>query len=255
MAPRFALLALLAFVGDSLARDVPQNVRDLYNSIKSQGVCSNVLQGGFYALEDGTNDFTYCGDRLDSHGIIYQQGTGGALSDMDIDCDGVQGSPADDGRCGNSGDTQSVTSFADTVRGYSKGIEDLDANIHPYVVFGNVGSNPGYTNFNPQDHGIEPLSLIAVVCGDKLIYGIWGDENGDDGPKAVIGESSISLATACFGKGITGNNGHEETDVLYIAFKGQNAVPGPNGAKWDAASFEEFESSLESLGDSLVSQL
>ncbi|KAI1127166.1 chitosanase [Nemania abortiva] len=255
MAPRSVLLALSALAGASLARDVPQNVRDLYNSIKAQGECSNVLQGGFYALEDGSNDFTYCGDRLASHGIIYQQGTGGALSDMDIDCDGVQGSPADDGRCGNSGDTQSITSFADTVSGYGQGVDDLDANIHPYVVFGNVGSKPGYANFDPRDYGIKPLSVMAVVCGEKLIYGIWGDENGDDGPHAMIGEASISLATACFGTGITGDNGHEETDVLYIAFPGERAVPGANGAKWDAANFAEFEASIECLGNSLVSQL
>jgi hypothetical protein len=88
-----------------------------------------------------TTDFTYCGDRLTSHGILYQQGTGGALSDMDIDCDGTQGSAADDG----------------------------DANIHPYVVFGNVGSHPGYANFDPRDYGVEPLSVMAVVCGDKLV--------------------------------------------------------------------------------------
>ncbi|KAI3335184.1 chitosanase [Ustulina deusta] len=256
MAPRSALLALSILAGASLARDVPQNVRALYNSIKSQGECSNVLQGGFYALEDGSNDFTYCGDRLASHGIIYQQGTGGALADMDVDCDGVQGSPADDGRCGNSGDTQSVTSFADTVRGYGRpGVDDLDANIHPYVVFGNVGAKPGYVNFDPAAHGVRPLSVVAVVCGDQLIYGIWGDENGDDGDKAVIGEASISLATACFGQGITGNNGHEETDVLYIAFQGSDAVPGADGAKWDAADFDEFEASIQSLGDKLVSRL
>lgn len=88
---------------------------------------------------------------------------------MDVDCDGVQGSAADDGRCGNSGDTQSVTSFADTVRGYGKGVKDLDANVHPYVVFGNVGSHAGYTNFNPRSYGVEPLSVMAVVCGDKLV--------------------------------------------------------------------------------------
>lgn len=88
---------------------------------------------------------------------------------MDIDCDGTQGSAADDGRCGNSGDTQSITSFADTVKGYGKGINDLDANIHPYVVFGNVGSKQGYTSFDPQKYGIEPLSVMAVVCGDKLV--------------------------------------------------------------------------------------
>lgn len=55
MAPRSALLALSIFAGASLARTVPQNVRNLYNSIKAQGQCTNVLQGGFYALEDGSN--------------------------------------------------------------------------------------------------------------------------------------------------------------------------------------------------------
>jgi hypothetical protein len=84
------------------------------------------------------------------------------------------------------------------------------------------------------------------------IYGIWGDENGDDGDKAVIGESSISLATACFGLEINGDNGHEETDVLYIAFSGSQAVPGAGGARWDAANFADFEASISSLGDQLV---
>lgn len=74
---------------------------------------------------------------------------------MDIDCDGTQGGPADDGRCGNSDDTQSITSFADTVREYGKGVQDLDAKIHPYVVFGNVGDEPGFTSFDPQEYGIE----------------------------------------------------------------------------------------------------
>jgi hypothetical protein len=88
---------------------------------------------------------------------------------MDIDCDGAQGGPADDGRCGNSQDTQSITSFADTVKAYNKGIQDLNANVHPYVVFGNSGTKSGYKNFNPQNYGVQPLSLMAVVCGNKLV--------------------------------------------------------------------------------------
>jgi hypothetical protein len=71
----------------------------------------------------------------------------------------------------------------------------------------------------------------------------------------MVGEASISLATACFGKSITGNNGHEDTNVLYIAFPGSRAVPGAKGAKWNAASFAEFEASIECLGNSLVSKL
>lgn len=88
---------------------------------------------------------------------------------MDVDCDGIQDGPADDGRCGSSGDTQSVTSFQGTVEGYGTGQRDLDAFIHPYVVFGNTGKRSGYVNFNPRDYGIEPLSVMAVVCNNKLV--------------------------------------------------------------------------------------
>jgi len=88
---------------------------------------------------------------------------------MDIDCDGAQGGSGDDGRCGSSLDTQSVTSFQWILQGYGKGIRDLNANVHPYVVFGNVGSKKGWRTFEPQQYGIQPLSLMAVVCGDKLV--------------------------------------------------------------------------------------
>jgi hypothetical protein len=78
---------------------------------------------------------------------------------VDIDCDGTQHSPADDGRCKSSSDTQSITAFQDIVQGYKKGIKDLDANIHPYVVFGNTGSKKGFKNFNPKKYDIKPLSV------------------------------------------------------------------------------------------------
>ena len=68
----------------------------------------------------------------------------------------------------------------------------------------------------------------------------------------MVGEASISLATACFGTGINGNSGHDENDVLYIAFQGTKAVPGANGATWNAKSYSTFENSIKSLGDSLV---
>lgn len=84
------------------------------------------------------------------------------------------------------------------------------------------------------------------------MYGVWGDTNGDDGSKPVLGEASIALATACFGKGMTGGNGHDATDVLYLAFVGDDAVPGADGAAWDAASYDEFEASIAALGDRLV---
>lgn len=47
-----------------------------------------------------------------------------------------------------------------------------------------------------------------------------------------MGEASISLAQHCFGNGVDENHAHDARDVLYIAFKGDAAVPGANGADW-----------------------
>ncbi|SPO04387.1 related to chitosanase precursor [Cephalotrichum gorgonifer] len=250
-----SLLATLFLVTSALARDVPDNVRELYDNIKKQGKCKNKLATGFWSTDEGSNTFSYCGDRLDSSNIVYIQGTGGALTNMDIDCDGAQGGPADDGRCASSRDTQSITSFQSTVEGYGYGISDLDANVHPYVVFGNTGSKSGWKTFDPESVGIEPLSIIAVVCGDKLIYGIWGDTNGDDGDYPLVGESAISVATACYGSQVSGDSGHDEDDVLYIAFPGSDAVPGAKGANWSATTYEAFAKSIEGQGDKLIERI
>ncbi|ETS80470.1 hypothetical protein PFICI_07999 [Pestalotiopsis fici W106-1] len=252
---KLALLISSLLAWTTLARDVPSNVKSLYDEIKSTGKCSDSLASGFYSTSDGANSWTYCGDHLDMDGIIYIQGTNGQFTNMDIDCDGKQHGPGNDGRCGYSADTQSQTSFQEIVAGYERGINDLNPYVHPYVVFGNVGTKSGYTNFDPQSHGIEPLSLMAVVCSDKLIYGIWGDENGDDGDLALVGEASISLATACFGDDMNGNSGHDDNDVLFIAFTGSDAVPGADGADWAAQSYDDFAQSIEALGDKLVERI
>lgn len=98
---------------------------------------------------------------------MFLQGTGGALVNMDIDCDGALGEG--DGSCDSSGDTQGQTSFKDIVGGYDQGIEDLNAYVHSYVVLGNEGKKHGYIEFDPRSVGVEPLSIVAVVCGDKLV--------------------------------------------------------------------------------------
>ena len=85
------------------------------------------------------------------------------FANMDIDCDGIQ--KGGDGRCGSSTDTQSQTAFEGQIPGNV--IKDLNANIHPYVVFGNYGDYS--PTFDPEAHGIKPLSVMAVVCGDKLV--------------------------------------------------------------------------------------
>lgn len=98
---------------------------------------------------------------------MYLQGKNGQLVNMDIDCDGALGTG--DGSCDSSTDTQGQTTFGDTVKGYNKGIKDLNAYIHSFVVLGNDGSKSGYITFKPESYGVEPLSLVAVVCGDKMV--------------------------------------------------------------------------------------
>lgn len=87
------------------------------------------------------------------------------------------------------------------------------------------------------------------------IFGIWGDTNGDDGDHPMIGEAAISTATACFGDSMTGDSGHDGDDVLYIAFNGTDAVPGSSGADWAAGSYEDFESSITTLGNKLLQRI
>ncbi|RBA18793.1 chitosanase [Fusarium proliferatum] len=215
------------------AYQLPQNLESIYDSHKA-GSCSNRLSDRF---PEGAR---YCGD---ISGAIYLKGSNGNYDNMDIDCDGANNHA---GACSNDPSGQGETAFKDTVKNY--GIPDLDANVHPYVVFGNDGASP---SFDPQQHGIKPLSVMAVVCNGEH-YGIWGDTNGG----TSTGEASISLAELCFpNQGLNGDNGHGEKDVLYIAFKGDEAVPGKNGADWKAASRADFSKSIRTLGDKLVAKL
>lgn len=83
-------------------------------------------------------------------------------------------------------------------------------------------------------------------------YGVWGDTNGG----TDVGEASVSLANACFpDEHLSGDNGHEKHDVLYVAFVGKQAKPGGKGANWKASSFNGFETSLAHIGDTLVSKI
>lgn len=240
----FSLMAALAPA--AMALEIPANLRTFYNqSISSPCPEENILEGGFYDQTDGPQTFGYCERGLAGTGF-YLSGENGFVN-MDIDCDGIN-TPGD-GRCGGSDDTQYQTRWKEEVQAY--GIEDLNTYVHPYVVLGNEGDYS--PTFDPQEYNIKPLSLVAVVCGEKLVYGIWGDTNGDDGPP-LIGEASLALATECFGTEMDADNGYSGEDVLYIAFAGDEAVPGDSAA-WDAETYEEFEESIAELGDKLIAQL
>ena len=184
---------------------------------------------------------------------------------MDVDCDGANRHA---GKCSNDHSGQGETRWKDEVQ--KLGIDDLDANIHPYVVFGNENDDGDDPKFDPREHGMEPLSVMAVVCNGKLVcaassvrstsmcltlppqfYGIWGDTNGH----TATGEASLSMAELCFPEeDPSGDSGHEENDVLYIGFTGKEAVPGKT-ADWKADNTESFEESIKELGDKLVAGL
>lgn len=113
-------------------------------------------------------DMSYCGDHKNDLGVVYLQGPN-KFSNLDVDCDGAQGGPQDDGRCDASTDTQDTTSIKWILDQYDVGISDLNPHEHSYVVFGNSGTKPGWKTFNPRDAGVEPASLMAVVCGDQMV--------------------------------------------------------------------------------------
>lgn len=115
------------------------------------GGCGNSLAGPF------AGGASYCADIPNA---IFLKGNG-EYDNMDTDCDGADNTAGD---CGNDQTGQSQTSFQDLAQSY--GISDLNANIHSYVVFGNEGSRP---SFNPQAHGIKPLSVMAVVCDNQVV--------------------------------------------------------------------------------------
>jgi len=58
------------------------------------------------------------------------------------------------------------------------------------------------------------------------VYGIWGDMNGDDGDESVVGEASISLATACFGNGVNGNAATTSTMCFTLHLPGPKPCRG-----------------------------
>lgn len=71
----------------------------------------------------------------------------------------------------------------------------------------------------------------------------------------MVGEASIALATACYGTSVNGNNGHDETDVLYIAFPGSIADTVHKKANWAAQNYNDFEASILDTGNTLIKKL
>jgi hypothetical protein len=51
-----------------------------------------------------------------------------------------------------------------------KASKNLNAYVHPYVVFENLGEKRGYTVFDPAKCGIEPLSLMTVCLWRSMVF-------------------------------------------------------------------------------------
>ncbi|KAJ5212877.1 hypothetical protein N7449_000046 [Penicillium cf. viridicatum] len=125
---------ILCSAGLAFAHEVPANLQEIYKSHKA-AKCDNLLAKGFSDGSKGT-DMGYCSD-IDGAIFLHSISKGGAYADMDVDCDGANNS---EGGCSNDPSGQAVTAFQNEVKHF--GIKDLDANIHPYIVFGNEEHKP-----------------------------------------------------------------------------------------------------------------
>lgn len=245
---RAATSLSILLAGVAACREVPSNLKSFYSSHQDAD-CANPISIEYSSGQDDA-DTVYCKD--DASGAVFLKDTSNGYADIDIDCDGAGMGTGD---CGDDPSGQSMTAFKDLVQEYSNGkIDDLNTHIHNFVVLGNDNSaeeGDGGESFDPTtDADIQPLSVVAVVCGEKLVYGVWGDVNGGK----VTGETSLSLAKQCFpDEELSGDSGHSDHDVLYLAFPGEEAVA--KDVNWEAETAEEFEESLAAIGDELVKKV
>ncbi|GAA5904219.1 hypothetical protein JCM8208_006805 [Rhodotorula glutinis] len=174
------------------------------------GVAVDSRSGGYKTNGSGKDGTRYCADSEDEPSFVWWQ------SNMDIDCDGSDGKGE---ICNGDGSYQSSTTFQDDDG------KHIDAQAIQYVVIDQDD------DFDPVKFGIQPLSVVAVVCGGKLTFGVWADTNA----LGSMGEASVYLARTCFGTQMTGNYGHGEPDVTYIAFPGskEDTVPSASGKDED----------------------
>ncbi|KAL2849213.1 fungal chitosanase of glycosyl hydrolase group 75-domain-containing protein [Aspergillus pseudoustus] len=148
-------------------------------------------------------------------------------ADMDIDCDGINY------QCDGNLDGQPLTNWG-----------ALSAYEVPFIVIPNrfLEANPTATSGN---------NVAAIICNGKMYYGILGDTNYNN--PQVTGEASWLLSRTCFPEAdLNGNRGHDEPDVTYILFAGDQAVL-PETAH-DDKHITDFDT-LRSMGDKLVTSL
>ncbi|KAL4904507.1 fungal chitosanase of glycosyl hydrolase group 75-domain-containing protein [Aspergillus multicolor] len=148
-------------------------------------------------------------------------------ADMDTDCDGL------DYKCDGNADGQPLTNWG-----------ALSAYEVPFIVI-----PQRFMEVNPKT--IPGNNIAAVICNNKMFYGILGDTNGND--PQVTGEASWLLARSCFPEAnLTGNKGHDDIDVTYILFTGDEAVLPPSAI--NEHYITDF-TKLRSMGNHLTASL
>jgi len=125
-------------------------------------------------------------------------------ADLDVDCDGKMTT-----QCSLATDPDYMNQTAAT----DSHNMPLDAATLPYVVVPGVSSRWSY-----RASGLAMGSVVAVIYGDHLEYGVIGDV----GPVSAIGEASYAMA-----KSLTidpnPRTGGTAAEVAYIAFTGVTA--------------------------------
>jgi hypothetical protein len=134
-------------------------------------------------------------------------------ADMDIDCDGGKSII-----CRNDPAFQPETSITDSRD------KPLDASKLPFVVVP-LPSN----GFDYVGQGIELGGVVAVIVGDQLQFGVFGDE----GPEGIIGEASFAMAEL-FGIDPDPVTGGSDSGATYIVFTGQDALIDPPESEFEA---------------------
>lgn len=125
-------------------------------------------------------------------------------SDLDIDCDGK---PSDVCNSLTDPSFQSQTAATD-----SQGMP-LDAATLPYVVLPSPSTRWSY-----KTSGLAMGSVVAVIYGDHVEYGVAGDT----GPTTIIGEASYRMAEL-LGIDPDPATGGADAGVAFIAFTGADA--------------------------------
>lgn len=171
------------------------------------GTCKKVSSAPYAKDSGGTSNIDVCGLK----NAVWWQG------DMDIDCDGKSSTV-----CNKSTDAayQSQTAATDSKGAY------LDAAALPYVVVPGVSTRWSY-----KTAGIAMGTVVAVIYGGKVEYGIVGDI----GPTSIIGEASYAMAKSL---GINPNpsTGGVSSGVTYIFFTGPSGEVTKNEDHAEAVS-------------------